>query len=175
MAFRSSRRRGGFIRRPRKRAIWVNIPFLFTFSETAANSLLVTPEDWEAQFTGLSMESATLRACVGVVWWHQTAAGTLATAAVFWGIYRTDINDTAAPVFTVTGMGTQDWLHVDSFCVQGTLSGTNAAIQRRDIAIKAKRKLTSKTKLFITGQCGADAATPTFNVGGILRFLIARD
>jgi len=174
MAFRSRSRRR-FAARPRKRAIWVNIPFLFTFSETATNSLLVTPEDWEAQFSGLSMESATLRATVGVVWWHQTAAGTLATAACFWGIYRTDINDTAAPVWTVTGMGTQDWLHCDSFAVQGTLSGTNAAIQRRDIRLVSKRKLTSKTKLFICGQIGSDAASPTVNVGGILRFLIARD
>jgi len=173
MAFRSRRRPA--TRAPRKRAIWVNIPFVFTFTETAGNQLLVSPEDWEASFTALSFEKATLRAVRGVVWWHQTVAGTLATAAVYWGIYKTDITNTAAPVWTVTGLGTQDWLHTDSFSVQGTLSGTNAAIQRRDMMIKTKRKLDSKSALYICGQCGADAASPAFNVGGILRFLIARD
>lgn len=158
----------------RKRAIWVNIPFTMTFSETAGNQLLVTPEDWEAQFTALSMERATLRAVRGVLYWHQTVAGTLGSPA-FWGIYVTDIANTVAPVWTVTGLGTQDWLHTDCFCVQGTLSGTNAATQRRDISIKSKRKLSSKSAIYIGGQIGADAATPAATVGGILRFLIARD
>jgi len=102
-------------------------------------------------------------------------AGTLATAAAFWGVYKTDITNTAAPTWTVTGLGTQDWLHTDSFCIQGTLSGTNAAIQRRDMLIKTKRKLDSKSAIYICGQIGADAASPSVNVGGILRFLIARD
>jgi len=175
MAFRSSRRRGFVRRGTRKRAIWVNIPFNFTFSETAGNQLLVSPEDWEASFTALSFEKATLRAVRGVVCWHQTAAGTLATSVTFWGIYLTDITNTAAPVWTVTGMGTQDWLHTDAFFTQGTLSGTNAAIQRRDMLVKVQRKLTSKTAIYICGQIGADAASPTAQVGGILRFLIARD
>jgi len=175
MAFRSRSRAP--VRRSgvRKRAIWINIPFNFTFSETAGNQLLVSPEDWEAQFTALGMEKALLRAVRGVICWHQTAAGTLATSVTFWGIYCTDITNTAAPVWTVTGMGTQDWLHTDAFFTQGTLSGTNAAIQRRDINVKSKRKLTSKTAIYICGQIGADAATPTAQVGGILRFLVARD
>jgi len=173
MPFRTGRRT--FRRVPRKRAIWVNIPFVFTFTETAGNQVLLVPEDWEAQFTGLSMEKATLRAVRGVLWWHQTVAGTLATAAAFWGIYKTDITNTTPPTWTVTGMGTQDWLHTDSFCIQGTLSGTNAAIQRREIEIKSKRKLSSKDSIFICGQIGADAASPSVNVGGILRFLVARD
>jgi hypothetical protein len=174
MAFRS-RSRFTRARGPRKRAVWCNIPFVFTFSETAGNQVLLVPEDWEASFTALQFEKATLRAVRGVVWWHQTAAGTLATAACYWGIYKTAIADTAAPVWTVTGMGTKDWLHTDSFAVQGTLSGTNAAIQRRDMDIKTKRKLTSQDSLYICGQIGADAASPTVNVGGILRFLVARD
>jgi len=175
MAFRSRTKR--FARRPatRKRAIWVNIPFLFTFSETAGNQLLLTPEDWEAQFTGLSMEKATLRAIRGVLWWHQTAAGTLATSSAFWGIYKTDITNTAAPVWTVTGLGTQDWLKTDAFCIQGTLSGTNASMQRQEIEINTKRKLSSKDAIYICGQIGADAASPAATVGGILRFLVARD
>ena len=173
MPFRSRRRAPA--RAARKRAIWVNIPFVFTFTETAGNQLLVSPEDWEASFTALSFEKATLRAVRGVLWWHQTVAGTLATAAAFWGVYKTDITNTAAPTWTVTGLGTQDWLHTDSFCIQGTLSGTNAAIQRRDMFIKTKRKLDSKSAIYICGQIGADAASPSVNVGGILRFLIARD
>lgn len=169
------RRRTTTLRRgPRKRAIWVNIPFTMTFSETANNQLLLTPEDWEAQFTALSMERATLRAVRGVLYWHQTVAGTLGSPA-FWGIYVTDIANTAPPVWTVTGLGTQDWLHTDCFCVQGTLSGTNAAIQRREIEVKSKRKLTSKLAIYLGGQIGADAATPTATIGGILRFLVARD
>jgi len=174
MAFRSRSRRT-FVRTARKRAIWVNIPFITQFTETAGNGLLLSPEDWEAQFTALGMEHATLRAVRGVVWWHQTAAGTLATSAAYWGIYRTAIADTAAPVWTVTGLGTKDWLHTDSFCVQGTLSGTNAAIQRREMNIKTKRKLSSQDAIYICGQIGADAASPTASVGGILRFLVARD
>jgi len=174
MAFRS-RTRVALRRAPRKRAIWINIPFTFSFSETAGNQLLLSPEDWEAQFTALGMEKATLRAIRGVLCWHQTAAGTLATSVAFWGIYKTDITNTAAPVWTVTGLGTQDWLHTDAFYIQGTLSGTNASIQRRDMVIKTKRKLSSKDAIYICGQIGADAATPTANVGGILRFLVARD
>lgn len=172
MPYRTRTRR--VVRGVRKRAIWVNVPFTFSFSETAGNQVLVVPEDWEAQFTGLSMERAVLRGIRGVLHWHQTAAGTLGTPC-FWGIYHTDITNTAAPTWTVTGMGTQDWLHTDSWIIQGTLSGTTAAIQRRDIEIKAKRKLTSKSSIFICGQIAADAATPTAVVGGILRFLIARD
>jgi len=173
MPFRTRTRR--VVKAPRKRAIWVNIPFTCTFSETAGNQLLVSPEDWEAQFTGLSMERATLRAIRGVVWWHQTAGGTLATSVAFWGIYVTNIAATAAPTWTVTGMGTVDWLHTDAWCIQGTLSGTTAALQRRDMAIGVKRKLSSNTAIYICGQIGADAASPTASVGGILRFLIARD
>jgi len=173
MAFRRTTRR--VARAPRKRAIWLNIPFLFSFSETAGNQLLVSPEDWEAQFTALSMEKATLRAVRGVLWWQQTAAGTLATSSAFWGIYKTNINDTAAPVWTVTGLGTQDWLHTDSFGIQGTLTGTNTAIQRERMMIKSKRKLDSASAIYICGQIGADAASPAVTVGGILRFLIARD
>jgi hypothetical protein len=175
MAFRSRSRGFARPRVARKRALWVNIPFVFSFSETAGNQLLLSPEDWEAQFTALGMEKATLRAVRGVLWWHQTVAGTLATSAGFWGIYKTDITNTAAPVWTVTGMGTQDWLHTDSWCIQGTLSGTTAALQRRDIKIVTKRKLSSKDAIYICGQIGADAASPAANVGGILRFLIARD
>jgi len=174
MAFRS---RSRLRRAPaaRKRAIWINIPFLFSFSETAGNQLLLSPEDWEAQFTALGMEKATLRAIRGVLWWQQTVAGTIATSGAFWGIYKTDITNTAAPVWTVTGLGTQDWLHTDAFCIQGTVSGTNTAIQRRDMKIVTKRKLTSKDAIYICGQIGADAASPAANVGGILRFLVARD
>jgi len=93
----------------------------------------------------------------------------------FWGIYKTDITNTVAPNWTVTGLGTQDWLHTDAFFTQGTLSGTNAAIQRREMEIKTKRKLTSKDAIYICGQIGADAATPLASIGGILRFLVARD
>jgi len=173
MAFRRTTRR--IVRAPRKRAIWINIPFLFSFSETAGNQLLVSPEDWEAQFTGLSMEKATLRAVRGVLWWQQTTGGTLATSSAFWGIYRTDITNTVAPTWTVTGMGTQDWLYTDAFCIQGTVTGTNTAMQRQQMDIKSKRKLDSKTALYICGQIGADAASPAVTVGGILRFLVARD
>jgi len=173
MAFRSRTSRR-VVRAPRKRAIWVNIPFTVDFSETAGNQLLLTPEDWEAQFTALGMERATLRAVRGVLFWHQTTAGTLGTPS-YWGIYKTDITNTVAPVFTVTGMGTQDWLHTDVWCIQGTLAGTVAAIQRRDMNLVTKRKLTSKDAIYIVGQIAADAASPTARVGGILRFLIARD
>ena len=40
---------------PRKRAVWVNIPFgSVAFSEVVGNQDLLVPEDWEASFTGLT-------------------------------------------------------------------------------------------------------------------------
>ena len=40
------------VRRPRKRAIWVNIPFGgVAFTESVGNQVLLVPEDWEASFT----------------------------------------------------------------------------------------------------------------------------
>lgn len=175
MAFRSRR---AFVRRARgparRSAFWVNVPFIMAFTETAGNQLVLTPEDWEATFSALQFEKALLRAVRGVLWWHQTAAGTLATSSAFWGLYKTSIADTAAPVWTVTGMGTKDWLKTDAFCIQGTLSGTNASIQRQEIDIKTKRKLDSNTAIYCCGQIGADAASPSASVGGVLRFLISR-
>jgi len=174
MAFRRTTRRS-FARAPRKRAIWINIPFTMSFTETAGNQLLVSPEDWEAQFTGLSMEKAVLRAVRGSLWWVQTVGGTLGTSSAFFGIYATDITNTTAPVWTVTGMGTQDWLLCQAVGVQSAVSSTNVSTQRMEINIKSKRKLTSKTALYIGGQVGVDAASPAFTVGGVLRFLVARD
>ena len=72
-------------------------------------------------------------------------------------------------------MGTQDWLLTQAVGVQSAVSSTNVSTQRMEVNIKSKRKLTSKTAIYIGGQVGVDAASPAFTVGGILRFLVARD
>lgn len=175
MAFRSSRRRG--TRRPRKKAIWVNIPFgSVAFSETAGSQLLLTPEDWEAQFSGTGNETAVLRAIVGEITWQQLAVGTAGTTA-FWCIYVNDKDATVVPTFTVADLGDIDILRVGAIgtsnSVTNSLSAT--ALSGIKIDIRAKRRLKSRDAIRIVAQFGADAATPTGVLGGILRFLIARD
>jgi len=165
------------VRRVRKRAIWVNIPFGgVAFTESAGTQLLVVGEDWEAQFSGLANERAVLRAIVGQITIQGTTGGTNGTTG-FFGIYIRD-NDLAAtpPVFTTTGMSEVDWLHVGAFGTTGTVVGqTMASLAHRDVRVKAKRRLQSKDSISIVAQYGADAASPAGVLGGLLRFLIARD
>jgi len=159
----------------RKRAIWVNIPFTYTMAEVAGFQTLVIPEYWEAQFSGENNETATLRAIRGAVSWQQTANGTLGRS-FFWGLGIMDVNATVVPSFSIAGMAEVDWLHVDAFAAQGSFTGTVAALQSKEIAVKAKRKLKSRDQIFISGQSEPDAAAnPTANINGVLRFLIARD
>lgn len=175
MAFRSRTRRP---RGPRKRAIWVNIPFgAVAFSETVGTQLLLTAEDWEAQFTSLANERAVLRAIVGEICIQQTVIGTLG-GNMFWGLYMTDANVTTSPVFTTVGMSEWDWLRTgarpttDSVAANA-LHGSSLYIQ--PIAIKAKRRMTSQDEIRIALQYGADAASPAGVCSGLLRFLVARD
>ena len=173
MAFRRTTVR----RAPRKRAIWCNIPFgAVAFTESAGNQALLVPEDWEASFTGLSNERAVLRTIVGEVTIQQTVAGTLGTTG-FWGIYMAGNDSPAAPAWTVTGMSDVDWLHVGSFGTQSTVSATSNlySIAARQVHVKSKRKISTRDSIYICGQYGADAASPAAVLGGILRFLVARD
>ena len=178
MAMRSRTRfsRG---RAPRKRAVWINIPFSnLVFTESVGNQVLLVPEDWEASFTGLAIESATLRAVVGQLTFKQTAVGT-AGGNYFWGLYLRGQTDTAVPVFTVAGMSENIWLRTGARATVTTVTdslagGTNTwAVE--DVAIKVKRKLTSAIEVCICAQFGADAASPSGSIGGLLRFLVARD
>jgi len=175
MAFRrrTSVRRGG----PRKRAVWVNIPFGdVNYSETVGRQLLLVPEDWEASFTGLTNEHAVLRAVVGEVNFVQTTAGT-AGGSLFWGLYLAGI-DKAVPVFTTTGMSDVSWLRTGTRATSSVV--TNTQILCGDdfvtkIHVKAKRKLDTNSQISICAQYGADAASPAGIMSGILRFLVARD
>ena len=176
MAFRSrSRARRSA---PRKRAIWVNIPFgAVNFTETAGVQLLLTAEDWEAQFTSLANERAVLRAIVGEIVIQQTTVGTLG-GNMFWGIYMTDANVTAAPAFTTVGMSEWDWLRTGVRPTSATLTG--AALQSsnlftQSIQIKAKRRMTSQDEIRFVAQYAGDAAAPAGIASGLLRFLVARD
>jgi len=179
MATRSLTRFRGRSRGPRKRAVWVNIPFSnVVFTESVGNQVLLVPEDWEASFTGLSIESATLRAVVGQLSIRQTAAGTAGNVC-FWGLYLRGALETAVPVFTTTGMSTNQWLWTGCRGVSTTVTDgiqmSQIAVSSEAVNIKAKRKLTSATELCICAQFGADAATPAGTIGGLLRFLVARD
>jgi len=173
MRFRSRR-----AARPRKKAIWVNIPFgSVVFTESAGAQALLVPEDWEAQFTGLANERAVLRTIQGEVTIQQTAVATVGLTG-FWGIYIAGEDRPTPPVFTVAGMSDVDWLHVGAFGAQGTLSSASAVLSNgaRPVSTRAKRKLSSRDTVYIVAQFGADAsANPIGLLGGVLRFLIARD
>jgi len=162
----------------RKRAVWVNIPFgNVAFTETVGNQVLLVAEDWEASFTGLSNESATLRAVVGQVCFKQTAVGTDG-GNFFWGIYLNGSNETAVPVFTVSGMSEVTWLRTGARCTSSAITdslASNTWQATEPVNIMAKRKLTSSQQISICAQFGADAASPGGVIGGLLRFLIARD
>jgi len=172
---RFSRSRG---RTPRKRAVWINIPFgSVAFTESVGNQVLLVPEDWEASFTGLSIESATLRAVVGQLIFQQTVVGT-AGGNMFWGIYMAGANETAVPVFTTSGMSEVIWLRTGSRATAASVSAAASAFAYsavEEVDIKAKRKLTSASQISICAQFGADAASPAGVIGGLLRFLVARD
>jgi len=174
MAFR---RRAIMRRAPRKRAIWVNIPFgQVPFTETAGRQLLLVPEDWEATFTGLANERAVLRAIVGEITFTPIAAGTLG-GTFFWGIYAAGI-DKATPVFTTTGMSDVSWLRVGARATTSVITGAitvSTTMFSQPIDITSKRKLDTNTQISIVAQYGADAASPGAMMGGILRFLVARD
>jgi len=175
MAFRSRRaiaRRG-----PRKRAIWVNIPFGgVNFTETVGRQLLLVPEDWEATFTGLANEHAVLRAVVGEICIVQTTAGT-AGGNLFWGIYLAGIDKTV-PVFTTTGMSDVSWLVTGARPTSSVVTNSMTvatSILTQQIHVKAKRKLDTNSQISLCAQYGADAASPAGVLSGILRFLVARD
>jgi len=163
-------------RRPRKRGVWVNIPFgNVAFTESVGNQVLLVPEDWEASFTGLSIESAVLRACVGQITISQSAIGTVG-GNWFWGIYIAGANETAVPTFTTSGMSEVQWLWTGAGITSiAVLSTALPAFSVRDVAIKAKRKLTSRDSVYICAQFGADAVSPAAILGGLLRFYVARD
>jgi len=162
----------------RKRAIWVNIPFgNVAFTESVGNQLLLTPEDWEAQFAGAANETAVLRAVVGQIVWSQTVVGT-AGGNGFWGIYIADKDSTVPPTFSTAGMGDYDWLRVGTRLTSSSVTATLVQTLREgteEIFIRAKRRLKSRDAIYIAAQFGTDAASPAGVLGGILRFLVARD
>lgn len=162
---------------PRKRAIWVNIPFgNVPFSEVAGDQLLLVPEDWEATFTGLANERAVLRAIVGEVCFTQTAVGT-AGGNWFWGLYMCGIGH-AVPVFTTTGMSDVSWLHVGARATAASVTANalnSTMLNSNSIAVKAKRRLTTNDQIHMVAQFAGDAVTPAGFFSGILRFLVARD
>jgi len=175
MAFRrrTTKGRSG----PRKRAIWVNIPFgAVAFTESSGNQVLLVPEDWEASFTGLANERAVLRAVVGEIVLMQTTVGTLG-GNMFWGIYMAGI-DKATPVFTQTGMSDVSWLRTGVRPTAGSVSATAnqaTSLFTEQINIKSKRKLDTNQQISLVAQYGADAAAPAGIMSGLLRFLVARD
>ncbi len=166
------------IRRVRKHGIWVNIPFgNVAFTESVGNQVLLVPEDWEASFTGLSIEKASLRAVVGQLCFTQTVIGTTG-GNFFWGLYMRGQTETAVPTFTTTGMSTNVWLRTGcrpTASVVTDSKGANTWGAVEPIAIGVRRGLTSSIQICIAAQFGADAASPAGVIGGLLRFYIVRD
>jgi len=162
----------------RKKAIWVNVPFgAVAYTESAGNQLLLVPEDWEAQFTGLANETCSLRAIVGEITLQQTVVGT-AGGNAFWGIYVSDKDATVVPSFSTSGMADVDWLRTG---IRATTASITASVLQSTslsvipVAVKAKRKLKSRDSVYIVAQFASDAAAPAGVLSGLLRFLIARD
>jgi len=179
MAYRSKTR---FARRaPRKRAVWVNIPFgSVQVTVTITRQLLLLPEDWEASFTGLTNEQAVLRAIVGELTFVQATACSASNkgAAWFWGLYMAGI-DKATPPFTTTGMSDVSWLltgcRAQSPDVTSSIN-VCSTIFTQQIHVAAKRKLTTNSQISLASQFGNDASgAPAGVISGIVRFLIARD
>lgn len=163
----------------RKRAIWVNVPFSgVAFTETVGSQVLMVPEDWEAQFSGNAAEKCVLRAVRGEITWQQTSVGTAGTTG-FWGLYvsGTAESGTAMTAWTQAGMSKVDWLRTGAFGISTsvTTSLTSALQARLPIDVKAKRRLTSRDSITICAGFASDAASPGGVLGGILRFLVARD
>jgi len=162
----------------RKRAVWINIPFgSVNFSESVGDQLLLTPEDWEASFTGLTQEGAVLRAVVGELVFKQTVVGTNG-GNYFWGIYLVGANATVVPTFTTSGMSEVIWMRTgcrptSSAITDSLASNTWQAVQPIDL--KVKRRITTRDEIHICAQFGSDAASPAGVIGGLLRFLVARD
>jgi len=174
MATRRTTRRG---RAPRKRAVWINIPFAnVNFTESVGNQDLLVPEDWEASFTGLTQEHAVLRAVVGQISFVQATVGT-SGGCFFWGIYMAGANETTVPTFTTSGMSEVIWLTTGQRPTSTvvTQSATIFMQAPQDVKIVAKRKLDTRTKIAICAQYGSDAASPAASISGLLRFLVARD
>ena len=179
MAFRTGwKRRVTGVSRFRKKAIWVNVPFgNVAFTEAVGNQVLVVPEDWEAQFGGNANETCSLRAIVGELNWVQTVVGT-AGGNAFWGIYISDKDATVVPTFAVAGMADVDWLRTGARSTTASVTASvlqSTVLGVQPIMIKARRKLKSRDSIYIAAQFGADAASPAGVLGGLLRFLIARD
>jgi len=176
MAFRrrTSVRRVG----TRKRAVWINIPFGgISFSETVNTQQLVVPEDWEAQFSGNSNETAVLRAVVGQFVWQQTVVGT-AGGQGYWGIYIADKDATVVPTFSVAGMADVDWLRTGCRPTASAVTDSKGACTWsavEPIEIRAKRRMKSRDAIYLAAQFGTDAASPAGLFSGLLRFLVARD
>jgi len=176
MAFRRITRRGAA--RPRKRAVWVNIPFgAVVFTESVGNQVLLVPEDWEASFTGLTQEGAVLRAVVGELVIQQTTVGT-AGGQFYWGIYLAGANETAVPTFTTSGMSEVIWLRTGCRATSSVLTDSKGACTwtaTQPIELKVKRRLTTRDQISICAQFGNDAAAPAGLISGLFRFLVARD
>jgi len=178
MPFRTKARRA-FSRAPRKRAVWVNIPFGgMNFTESIGQQLLLVGEDWEAQFTGLAQERAVLRAIVGEICFSQTTAGT-AGGNFFWGLYKSRTDATAVtPAFTTSGMSEFDWLRVGARATSSVVTQSAtvfSSLMSQSIDIKTKRKIDSADSIWLCAQYAGDAAAPAGIASGILRFLVARD
>jgi len=164
-------------RRAKRDTVWVNIPFAAAaFTESIGTQILMVPEDWEAQFTGNAWERATLLAIKGNITVQQTVAGTAGTTG-FWGIYIMDANASVNPAFTVAGMSEVDWLYTGALGISTsvTTSLTSAQGAVIPIDIKTKRRLNGRDAIWISAQYGSDAASPAGVMGGLLRFLVARN
>jgi len=175
MARRFRRRSSGGARK--RVLLWVNIPFTITFTKTAGGGVLLTPEDWEAQFTGDGNERCTLLAIRGCAAWSQTVVGTNGVP-VYWGIFVQDKNAATVPTWTVAGMADVDWLFTDCHGTQATAVSTTSAgdtIRGRELEIKARRRMSSRDSIWIAGQHSpTDVLAPATNLYGIARFLISR-
>ena len=175
MAFRSRTRRRGA--RKTRDLIWVNKIAEFTVNDTlTVGGEILTSNDWQ---TGASesFERSTLLRIVGCCFYNQVANATSADVPyTMWALYKDAAGIASgfpAPT-SPTFMATVDVLRWSGFMLASTASGTLALMQREEIDITTKRKLSSGDSIYIAANIPTDTVSPTVNLVFALRFLVDR-
>jgi len=111
------------------------------------------------------------------VLWHQTANATSADVPYCaWLIYKDAtgvVSGLPQPTSPVDVSGV-DVLHWNAWMLSSTASGTVTPLQRENIDLSTKRKLTTGDGIYMVANIPADAVTPAANMVGLFRMLVDR-
>jgi len=172
-------------RRGRRYAVKRSKDLVWVTSIIDASLLEVTPTDildvvlsgdWSLGNAGF--DRCTLMAVRGCIAYAQVAA---ATAAESTGMYMamyvtsTDVAANSMDPSVATEYVTNDVIWTDAISMT-TNTGTSAAQLGRQLDIRARRKLTTASRVSLAAVVGgADTGTPRMNFNGIVRALLRLD